>query len=198
MRGIATMSRPPAHRRNGVEWRPIVGVVRLGSLTAGAIVSLVSGACVSDDDAAGQAGEAGGGAVVWEEYCDARASLGCAGFDTAACNAQGECAAGLIRDEIERALLTCLLRGCDSQLESCYDEQADVPLSAAGEAFRDACQARVAGCCGDDYCQLGFLLSDGALADVAAVCLDVGSCEDACACLPAYADANVLPCLAAI
>lgn len=123
----------------------------------------------------------------WDAYCEARGTLGCMGFDVAACKMQRVCATGFLRDDIEKDLLTCLQQGCMS--DNCLAVGAAKPLSAVGMEFQTACNTYTTNCPGvsDDACSYPILLTDAELSK-ALPCLSMGNCPTKETCLGDYAD----------
>lgn len=144
----------------------------------------------------GSSSSTGGGALTqaeWDAYCDARGALNCMGFDVAVCKMQFTCATALLRDDIEKDLLTCAKMGCGS--DNCLAVGVGKPLSAVGMEFQTACNNYTTNCPGvsDDECSYPFVLADGELSE-ALPCFSMGNCPMKQSCIQAYTAANVDVC----
>ena len=146
--------------------------------------------------ATGTSSSTGGGrgvtAAEFDAYCDARGAA-CMDFDVALCKSQNACGRALIRDEIEKELLTCAQQGCSTG--NCVAIGETKPLSAVGMEFVTACENYANNCPGvnDGVCKYPLLFSDAALSK-ALPCFSMGNCPMKDSCIAAFDDSDVDSC----
>jgi hypothetical protein len=121
-----------------------------------------------------------GDGAFWIAYCNARASA--CGISADKCKLEETCARELLRDEVEDALLHCLMTECDegpcvSQIASTFG------VTKKGEQYDSACASYLAKCPNgnNDACRSTPIFADS-LIDQVMPCPQALTCEEAAGC----------------
>lgn len=161
-----------------------------------------SGAGSSTSSTTSKGSSSSGAGSAFASYCDARAKLGCPGFQAELCKTQEACALANLKDDVEASLFACLRASCDK--DQCFQDTQSIPLSAAGESLEHTCTSWQFSCDLADgrWCDNASYIEDSTLAEIEA-CIKpsapdpgMGNCDDTDACLDAISMTKFKSCYA--
>ena len=127
-------------------------------------------------------------AMFWIAYCNARASA--CDISAERCKLEETCARELLRDEVEDALLHCLMTECDEG--PCVSQiVATFGVTTKGEQYDSACASYLAKCPSgnNDACRSTAIMADS-LIDQIMPCAQAATCEEAATCFDEVSDAT--------